>query len=62
MALRHKGTGTTTSPFRSPGRFGHDSTRCYASRLYQGLPGERSVSYRIMAAQGTLSGPTISGP
>ncbi|MBI2165696.1 MAG: site-specific DNA-methyltransferase [Chloroflexi bacterium] len=38
--------GTKTSSFGSPGRFGHDSTRFYASRLYAGLPQERRVPYQ----------------
>ena len=42
---RRKGKGTETSAFGSPGRFGHDSTKFYASRLYQGLPQERRVEY-----------------
>ena len=33
---RHKRNGTSTSAFGSPGRIGHDSTRFYASRLYDG--------------------------
>lgn len=37
--------GTKTSSYGSPGRFGHDSRRFYASRLYQGLPEERHVTY-----------------
>ncbi len=37
--LRKK--GTTTSSFGSSGRFGHDSSRFYNSRLYEGLPKER---------------------
>lgn len=37
---------TQTSSFGSPGRFGHDATRFYASRLYQGLPQEHRVTYQ----------------
>jgi len=33
--------GTTTSSFGSPGRFGHDASRFYNSRLYEGVPSER---------------------
>jgi len=44
-AGRRSREGTRTSSFGSPGRFGHDSTSFYASRLYQGLPQERSVPY-----------------
>jgi len=36
----HKG-GTATSSFGSPGRFGHDSSKFYNSRLYAGLPKEK---------------------
>ncbi len=36
----HKG-GTVTSSFGSPGRFGHDSSKFYNSRLYAGLPKEK---------------------
>jgi site-specific DNA-methyltransferase (adenine-specific) len=37
--------GTQTSDFGSPGRFGHDSTKFYASRLYEGLPQAERVPY-----------------
>jgi len=37
---RHK-EGTLTSSFGSPGRFGHDSSKFYNSRLYAGLPKEK---------------------
>lgn len=37
--------GTKTSAFGSPGRIGHDSTRFYASRLYEALPKEKIVKY-----------------
>ncbi|HEX78014.1 MAG TPA: site-specific DNA-methyltransferase [Dehalococcoidia bacterium] len=37
--------GTQTSTFGSPGRFGHDASRFYASRLYEGLPEEQPVAY-----------------
>lgn len=30
--------GTTTSSFGSPGRFGHDSSKFYNSKLYEGMP------------------------
>jgi site-specific DNA-methyltransferase (adenine-specific) len=33
--------GTETSSFGSPGRFGHDSSKFYNSRLYEGLPKEK---------------------
>lgn len=38
-------TGTKTSAFGSPGRINHDSSSFYASRLYEGLPKEKSVIY-----------------
>jgi site-specific DNA-methyltransferase (adenine-specific) len=37
--------GTRTSAFGSPGRFGHDSTRFYAGRLYEGLTRVTQVPY-----------------
>lgn len=37
--------GTKTSAFGSPGRIGHDSTRFYGSRLYEGLPKEQKMKY-----------------
>jgi len=37
--------GTKTSSFGSPGRINHDSTRFYASKLYENLPKEREVEY-----------------
>lgn len=43
---RRRSGGTQTSAFGSPGRFGHDATRFYASRLYQGLPQEEAVPYK----------------
>ena len=39
------GSKTETSAFGSPGRRGHDSSRFYAGRLYEGLPTERRVPY-----------------
>ncbi len=33
--------GTKTSSFGSPGRFGHDSSEFYNSKIYEGLPKER---------------------
>ncbi len=38
-------TGTKTTAFGSPGRFAHDSSAFYASRLYHGLPTEQQVTY-----------------
>jgi len=37
--------GTQTSPFGSPGRINHDSTRFYTSKLYEGLPAEKRAEY-----------------
>jgi len=37
--------GTKTSSFGSPGRMNHDSTRFYASRLYESLPREQRCQY-----------------
>ncbi len=42
---RGNGVKTETSAFGSPGRRGHDSSRFYAGRLYEGLPSERRVAY-----------------
>ena len=46
MNRNRRSKGTQTSSFGTPGRFGHDSTRFYASRLYEGLPQERRVKYQ----------------
>jgi site-specific DNA-methyltransferase (adenine-specific) len=43
--MRVRRNGTKTSDFGSPGRFGHDSTKFYASRLYEGLPQAERVPY-----------------
>jgi modification methylase len=37
--------GTSTSAFGSPGRSGHDSSRFYAGRLYEGIPTGDKVEY-----------------
>ncbi|MBW2147037.1 MAG: site-specific DNA-methyltransferase [Deltaproteobacteria bacterium] len=37
--------GTTTSSFGTPGRIGHDSTKFYESRLYEGLNKAKKVRY-----------------
>ena len=42
---RNVNGNTQTSSFGSPGRRGHDSSRFYASRLYEGLPVEQRVKY-----------------
>jgi site-specific DNA-methyltransferase (adenine-specific) len=38
---RRRKEGTQTSSFGSPGRFGHDASKFYNSRLYEGLPKEK---------------------
>jgi DNA modification methylase len=38
---RHRKGGTVTSSFGSPGRFSHDSSKFYNSRLYEGLSSEK---------------------
>lgn len=43
LAQRRK--GTETSSFGTPGRFGHDSTKFYKSRLYEGLKPKRLTQY-----------------
>jgi len=45
MGFNRKKVGTQTSAFGSPGRINHDSTPFYTSRLYEGLPKEKVVSY-----------------
>ncbi len=40
-----KKNGTETSAFGSPGRRGHDSSKFYSSRLYEGLPTEKKVEF-----------------
>ena len=43
---KNREKGTTTSSFGSPGRFGHDSSGFYNSRLYEGIPSEiKEVKY-----------------
>ncbi len=39
----HKRQGTETSSFGTPGRISHDSKKFYASRLYEGIPGDQAV-------------------
>jgi modification methylase len=41
----HK-NGTKTSTFGSPGRFGHDSSQFYASRLYEGITLATKCDYK----------------
>lgn len=40
-----RNNGTKTSVFGAPGRYGHDSTRFYAGRLYKGLTQTAKVPY-----------------
>jgi DNA modification methylase len=42
---KRKKTGTSTSPFGSPGRIGHDSTTFYNSRLYDGKQIKKPSKY-----------------
>ncbi len=42
---RHKRNGTSTSSFGSPGRIGHDSSKFYKSRLYDGQTIESPTQY-----------------
>jgi site-specific DNA-methyltransferase (adenine-specific) len=46
LLLARKRKTTKTSPFGSPGRVGHDSSRFYSSKLYQGIPTEKRVKYQ----------------
>ncbi len=45
MGFKQRKKGTKTSAFGSPGRINHDSTRFYASRLYEGLLKEQPAKY-----------------
>ncbi len=45
MAYTRRKEGTRTSSFGSPGRINHNSTLFYASKLYEGLPNEKSTKY-----------------
>ena len=49
--MRVRRNGTQTSSFGTSGRFGHDSTKFYAGKLYQGLPKEVKSPY----SENTLS-------
>jgi modification methylase len=42
--IKHSNS-TKTSAFGSPGRFGHDSSRFYSSRLYEGMSNNNKVEY-----------------
>lgn len=41
----HNRSGTSTSPFGTPGRINHDSSIFYCSRLYEGIKREKKVKY-----------------
>ena len=43
--IKKRKNGTKTSSFGSAGRFNHDSTKFYCSKLYDGLPNEKKVKY-----------------
>ena len=45
MGSNHRKNGTKTSSFGSPARINHDSTSFYSSRLYEGLPKEKSEKF-----------------
>jgi len=45
MKVNRKRKGTETSSFGSPARIGHDSSKFYSSRLYEGMPKEDRVTY-----------------
>ena len=45
MDKRQRKNGTRTSPFGSPGRIGHDSSKFYSSKLYQGQTTDGAVEY-----------------
>lgn len=41
----YKRSGTTTSSFGTPGRINHDSSKFYASKLYEGLDNGKKVEF-----------------
>ncbi|MCL0080480.1 site-specific DNA-methyltransferase, partial [Dehalococcoidia bacterium] len=43
--LKQVRRGTQTSSFGTPGRINHDSSKFYASRLYEGLSNGGKVKY-----------------
>jgi site-specific DNA-methyltransferase (adenine-specific) len=45
MKVKRKNSGTKTTSFGSPGRRGHDASRFYGARLYEGLPQEAAPAY-----------------
>lgn len=46
MKAKSGKSGTKTSAFGSPGRRGHDASRFYGGKIYQGLPQEDQGGYR----------------
>ena len=52
--------GTKTSSFGSPGRFGHDSSEFYSSRLYEGLQGDNKIEYVENPISPTIINRTIA--
>src|SRR4030042_2755726 len=57
--FKHPKNGTKTSSFGSPGRFGHDSSEFYASRLYEGVKGDKKVEYIENPVPKTIINQTI---
>lgn len=45
LHMHKKGNGTETSSFGSPGRFSHDSSKFYGSRMYHGLGSNEQVEF-----------------
>ena len=45
MGYSQRRKGTETSSFGVPGRIGHDSTKFYKSRLYEGQRVQRPAKY-----------------
>jgi DNA modification methylase len=43
--MRKKVNGTETSAFGSPGRFSHDSSKFYGSRMYEGFKADEKVEF-----------------
>jgi modification methylase len=45
MKNKSRKKGTSTSSFGSPGRIGHDSSKFYSSKLYEGLQEESKIEF-----------------
>jgi len=41
----HRRSGTKTSSFGTPGRINHDSSKFYASKLYEGFDNGKKVKF-----------------